>query len=257
MKNSMISRLGSSHRNLSLQIRHGIRDISDAGLSSFQVLKTPASMNMTSDVYSYLLRHTREADVLKELRSQTSTMNGSHMQVTPDQGAFLSLLIKLCNAKRVIEVGVFTGYSSLAMALALDDEGSILYALDKDEKTMAVASSFWAKAGVESKVVPMVGSAEESLKRLMSENGPSSFDFAFIDADKRMYWTYYEMLLDLIKPGGAIVADNCLFYGRVADPKGDKAAQALAEFNDRLLQDERVDLSIVPVGDGMALMRKR
>lgn len=242
----------------SVHVRRGIRDIADAGLTSSQVLKTPASMNMTAGVYSYLLRHTREHEALKDLRTTTSTMLGSHMQITPDQGAFLALLVKLSNARRVIEVGVYTGYSSLAMALALGDSpGSILYALDKDERTMAVARSSWEKAGVGSKVTSMVGGAEESLLKLIREGGEGTFDFAFIDADKRMYWRYYELLLTLVRPGGMIVADNCLFYGKVADPKDDKAAISLAEFNAKLLQDERVDFSLVPVGDGMALMRKQ
>jgi O-methyltransferase len=244
--------------HLSLHVRHGIRDIHDAGLSPSQVLKTPAAMNLTAGVYTYLLSHTREHQALVHLRATTSTMLGSHMQITPDQGAFLALLVKATNARRIIEVGVFTGYSSLAMALALDDhEGSCLYALDKDQKTMAIARSSWDKAGVGSKVVSMVGSAEESLLQLIREGAEGTYDFAFIDADKRMYGRYYELLLSLVRPGGMIVADNCLFYGKVADPKGDKAAIALAEFNKNMLEDERVDFSLVPVGDGMALMRKR
>ena len=140
----------------------------------------------------------------------------------------------------------------------MPDSGAVLYALDKDERSMAVARRYWESAGVRHKVVERLGSASESLEQLLAEHGPGSFDLAFIDADKRAYWAYYEQLLQLVRPGGLIIADNVLFYGKVAQPQAsDKAAVSLAEFNSRLLTDDRIDLSIIPVGDGMALCRKR
>ncbi|KAG1662959.1 hypothetical protein FOA52_006712 [Chlamydomonas sp. UWO 241] len=234
-----------------------IREPERVGLTKKQVLKVPASMNMTTELYSYLLAHTREPEVLKELRDETAAMLGSHMQITPDQGQMLALLVQLMGARRAIEVGVFTGYSSVAVAMALPETGK-LYALDKDDRSMGVARKYWAKAGVQHKVVERLGPALGSLERMLEEEGPDSFDVAFIDADKRAYWQYYELLLKLVRPNGLIVADNVLFYGKAAAPEAsDKAAQALAEFNAKLLVDERIDLSIVPVGDGMALCRKR
>lgn len=212
---------------------------------------------MTPGVYAYLLQHTREPQVLRDLRQETSRMPGSHMQITPEQGALLGLMVQLTGAQRVVEVGVFTGYSSLAMALALP-AGGRLVALDKDPKTMAVAQEFWKAAGVSGKVEAMVGPALDSLRQLLERDGPGSYDMGFIDADKRAYEEYYALLMQLVRPGGLIAVDNVLFYGRVANPEAtDKAAQALAAFNTARMRDERIDFCIIPIGDGMALCRRR
>eukprot|EP00798_Chlamydomonas_sp_ICE-L_P006451 gene6450-3082_t len=130
--------------------------------------------------------------------------------------------------------------------------------MDKDDRSMTVARKYWKEAGVEHKVKEMLGPGQDSLKQLIAEGESNTYDFAFIDADKRAYWAYFELLLELVRPGGLIIADNVLFYGKVADPEvNDKATIALREFNDRLLVDERISLSTLPVGDGIALCRKR
>lgn len=155
-----------------------------------------------------------------------------------------------------VQVGVYTGYSSLAVALALP-AGGRLAAFDRDAKTLAVAQRYWTRAGVEGKVQSCLGPALDGLQLLLDQEGKDSFDMAFIDADKRGYQAYFELCLQLVRPGGLIVVDNVLFYGKVADPvAGDKATLSLRAFNDSLLADERVSYSIVPVGDGMALCRK-
>ncbi|KAF5833981.1 O-methyltransferase [Dunaliella salina] len=205
--------------------------------------KVPVAMSMDSVLYDYMLKHTREAEVLAALRKETHDMHGRHMQITPEQGQLLALLVELMGAQRAIEVGVFTGYSALAVALALPETGKLV-ALDRDARSMAV--------------VDIVGPAIDSLESLLQADGPNTYDFAFIDADKRAYQHYFELLLQLIRPGGLIAVDNVLFYGKVSDPTiEDKATQALRKFNDQVINDQRVSLSIIPVGDGMALCRKR
>ncbi|PNW73770.1 hypothetical protein CHLRE_13g571950v5 [Chlamydomonas reinhardtii] len=219
--------------------------------------KVPVAIGMTPQVYDYMLEHTREPEVLRRLREETADVHGSHMQITPEQGALLGLLVELVGAKRVVEVGVFTGYSSTAMALALPADGKLV-ALDRDERPVAMAQRYWGLAGVEERVELRVGPAEESLQALLERDGPGSYDMAFIDADKRAYDSYYELLLQLVRPGGLIAIDNVLFYGKVADPPpGDKAALALRDLNAKLLADTRISVSMVPIGDGMTLCRRR
>eukprot|EP00878_Enallax_costatus_P038086 GHUV01043237.1.p1 GENE.GHUV01043237.1~~GHUV01043237.1.p1 ORF type:complete len:214 (+),score=24.61 GHUV01043237.1:466-1107(+) len=206
---------------------------------------------------SYLLSHTREPEILAELRKETASMHGGHMQVAPEQGQLLALVVELLGVTSAIEVGVFTGYSSLAVALALPDDGRLV-AFDRDAKTMAVAQRYWEKAGVAHKVDGRLGPAVDGLQELVQQEGEHSFDMAFVDADKRGYQAYFDLCLRLVRPGGLIAVDNVLFYGKVADPGAqDKATMALKKFNDALMVDERVTFSIVPIGDGMALCRKR
>ncbi|GBF94855.1 caffeoyl- O-methyltransferase [Raphidocelis subcapitata] len=213
--------------------------------------------NMTDRLYTYLLAHTREPPILRRLREETAGMHGAQMQISPEQGQFMGLLTELLGVRRALEVGVFTGYSSLAVAMALPPDGRLV-ALDKDAKSMEVARRYWREAGVGHKVDSRLAPADESLAALLAEHGPGSFDFAFIDADKRAYPRYFEACLQLVRPGGLIAVDNVLFYGKVADEQvQDKATVALREFNSSVLSDPRVSLSIVPVGDGMALCRKR
>jgi caffeoyl-CoA O-methyltransferase len=160
-------------------------------------------------------------------------------------------------ARRCLEVGVFTGYSSLAVALALPDDGRIV-ACDVSEEWTSVARRYWAEAGVAHKIDLRLAPALETLEALLVEGEAGCFDFAFLDADKENYLRYYEVVLELVRPGGLIVADNTLWSGRVADPANDEASTvALRRFNDFLHRDERVDLSLVPIGDGLTLARKR
>ncbi|GLC66081.1 hypothetical protein PLESTF_000382600 [Pleodorina starrii] len=219
--------------------------------------KVPVAIGMTPRLYSYILEHTREPEVLRQLREATAAVSGAHMQITPEQGALLALLVELIGARRVVEVGVFTGYSSTAMAMALPPDGRLV-ALDRDERPLELARRFWAQAGLADRVELRVGPALDSLGQLLARDGPGSYDMAFIDADKRSYDQYYELLLKLVRPGGLIAIDNTLFFGRVVEPEpNDKAAIALRDLNAKLLADPRVSVSLVPIGDGMTLCRRR
>eukprot|EP00775_Hariotina_reticulata_P001289 gene1289-1630_t len=183
-------------------------------------------------------------------------MRGAQMQIAPEQGQLLALLVELLGVQKAIEVGVYTGYSSLAVALALPANGRLV-AFDRDAKTLAVAQRYWRRASVEGKIQICLGPAISGLQQLLDQEGSESFDMAFIDADKRGYQAYFELCLQLVRPGGLIAVDNVLFYGKVADPAADdKATLSLRAFNDSLLVDQRVSFSIVPIGDGMALCRK-
>lgn len=216
------------------------------------------AITMTDGLYAYLLEHSlRDHPVLRELREETAALPMARMQVAPDQGQFLALLARLVGARRCLEIGVFTGYSSLAVAMALPDDGSIL-ALDVSEEWTAIARRYWKKAGVEQKIDLRIGKALSTLDTLIAQREFGRYDFAFIDADKTSYLAYYERCLELVRRGGLIAIDNTLWSGRVADP-GNKEADtvALRAFNEALHRDERVDLSLLPVGDGVTLARKR
>lgn len=213
---------------------------------------------LTDDLYKYLLAHSvREPPVLARLRELTAKMPNSTMQISPDQGQFMALLARLIAARRCIEVGTFTGYSSLAVALALPPDGSII-ACDINSETSAIAQRFWQEAGVEKKVQLRLQPALKTLDELLANGGANLFDFAFVDADKEGYRAYYDKLLELIRPGGLIAVDNTLWGGQVANPRdNDSATVALRAFNDYVHRDERVDLALVPIGDGLTLLRKR
>lgn len=216
------------------------------------------TLNLTDTLYEYILAHSvREPPVLARLREVTAKRSDAQMQISPEQGQFLALLIKLLGAQRCIEVGTYTGYSSLAVALALPANGRVI-ACDINADTTAVARQFWREAGVDSRIELRLQPALETLDELLAANGNGRFDFAFIDADKTGYLAYYEKLLELIRAGGLIAVDNTLWSGQVADPKSaDADTQALRAFNDHVHRDERVDLSLVPIGDGLTLLRKR
>jgi caffeoyl-CoA O-methyltransferase len=201
----------------------------------------------------YIAEHSvREPEVLRELRAATASQRSSGMQIGPDQGQFMALLVQLLGARRCLEIGTYTGYSSLAVALALPDDGRIV-CCDVSEEWTAIARRFWKKAGVEHKITLKLAPALETLATLQ---GP--FDFAFIDADKENYANYYERCLELVRRGGLIAVDNTLWSGEVADPKSRNATtRALQAFNDKLLRDARVALSLLPVGDGLTLALKR
>ena len=219
---------------------------------------TNRSISLTDSLYGYLLSVSlREPGVLRRLRDETAALPNARMQVAPEQGQFMALLARLMGARRCLEVGVFTGYSSLAVALALPDDGRIV-ACDVNEEWTSVARRYWAEAGVAHKIDLRLASALDTLQGLLAAGEAGSFDFAFLDADKEHYPAYYERLLELVRPGGLIVADNTLWSGRVADPANDEASTvALRRFNELLLRDGRVDLSLVPIGDGLTLARKR
>lgn len=219
---------------------------------------TGRTVSVTDDIYRYLLQHAvREPPVLARLRAATANMPNAQMQIGPEQGQFMALLAKLIGARRCIEVGVFTGYSSLAVALALPDDGRIL-ACDVSEEWTSIARRFWREGGVEHKIELKLQPAADTLEERLAAGDAGQYDFAFIDADKESYGAYYELLLKLLRPNGLIAVDNTLWSGKVADPKTtDANARSLREFNDRLHRDERIDLSLLTIGDGLTLARKR
>jgi caffeoyl-CoA O-methyltransferase len=216
------------------------------------------SISLTDSLYDYLLSVSlREPDLLLKLREETAADPAANMQISPEQGQFMGLLVRLMGARRCLEIGVFTGYSSLAIALALPEDGRIV-ACDISEKWTSVARRYWAAAGVAHKIDLRLATAMETLDRLIAAGEAGTFDFAFIDADKENYVGYYERALQLLRPGGLVVADNTLWSGRVADPENAEAdTVALRHFNELLHGDSRVDLSLVPIGDGLSLARKR
>jgi predicted O-methyltransferase YrrM len=199
----------------------------------------------------------REPEILEELRAETDRQAFSSMQIAPEQGQFMALLVRLMGAKRCIEIGTFTGYSALSVALALPLDGRLI-CCDVNPGTTSVAQRFWRKAGVEAKIELRLAPAEKTLDALLGTGAAGSFDFAFIDADKPAYDLYYEACLALLRPRGLIMIDNVLWGGAVADPgQRDQSTAALKRLNRKLHADERIDLSIVPLGDGITLALKR
>ncbi|CAN0888935.1 Tricin synthase 1 [Linum grandiflorum] len=194
---------------------------------------------------------------MRQLREETAGMRGSQMQVSPDQAQLLAMLVQLLGAQRCIEVGVYTGYSSLAVALVLPESGQLV-ACERDANSLEVAKRFYKMAGVAHKVIAKHGMAADILNSLIQNGESDSYDFAFIDAEKRMNHEYYELLLQLVKVGGVIVIDNVLWHGKVADPLiSDVKTESIRSFNRRIMEDERVSISMVPIGDGMTICRKR
>jgi caffeoyl-CoA O-methyltransferase len=216
------------------------------------------SIMLTDSLYEYMTDVSlRESPLLLALREETSELTQRSMQISPEQGQFMALLACLTGARRCLEVGVFTGYSSLVTALALPDDGRIV-ACDVSEEWTAVARRYWREAGVAHKIELRLAPAIETLDNLLAQGGAGTFDFAFIDADKTSYLAYYERTLALLRTGGLALVDNTLWSGRVADPEvADADTVALRHFNEVLHRDERVDLSLLPMGDGLTLVRKR
>ena len=219
---------------------------------------TRKTVLMTDELHQYLLGVSlREPELLRRLREETARMAQASMQIAPEQGQFMALLVNLIGARRCLEVGVFTGYSSLAVALALPAGGQLV-ACDMSEEWTQVARRYWCEAGVEDKVDLRLGPAVATLDGLLEAGEGGRFDFAFIDADKREYADYYERLLQLLRPGGLIAIDNVLWGGSVVDASDQSEdTRAIREFNAELLADQRVDLSLVPMADGITLARKR
>jgi len=209
-------------------------------------------------LYRYILDHSvREPEILRELHDETAKLPMGGMQIGADQGQFMALLAKLTGARRCIEVGVFTGYSSLVVALALPPDGRIV-ACDVSEEWTGIARRYWQKAGVAAKIDLRLGPAVETLDAMLAKGEAGSHDFAFIDADKGNYLAYYERCLKLVRQGGLIAVDNTLWSGEVAKPGNQKPdTVSLRAFNDAVHRDERVDVAMLTVGDGVTLARKR
>lgn len=216
------------------------------------------TLPLDSKLYDYLLAvSVREPRVLAELREETATLPSAGMQISPELGQLLRLLVELIGARRCVEVGVFTGYSSLCVALSLP-EGGQLVACDVNAEYTEVARRYWQRAGVAERVDLRLAPALSTLDELLASGQAGAFDFAFIDADKGNYGGYYERCLSLLRPGGLLAIDNVLWGGKVADPSDDAAStRSIRALNERLRGDERVSISLVPIGDGVFLARKR
>ncbi|MBF2088339.1 MAG: class I SAM-dependent methyltransferase [Synechococcales cyanobacterium K44_A2020_017] len=215
------------------------------------------TLNLTETLRNYLLSVSlQETEVLQALRAETAQHPMGQMQIAPEQGQLMALLVQLMGARRILEIGVFTGYSSLVMALALPADGQIV-ACDVSDDYTAIARRYWEQAGVAHKVDLRIAPALDTLDRLLADQ-VAPFDLAFIDADKSNYLNYYERSLQLVRSGGLIVIDNVLWSGRVADPSvTDNRTQAIRDFNAALHQDDRIHLSLIPIADGLTLALKR
>lgn len=217
-----------------------------------------ATIAMTEALHGYLLKTTlREPELLRRLRNETAALPNGGMQISPEQGQLMGLLIELIGARRALEVGVFTGYSSTVVALALPSDGKLV-ACDVSDEWTSVARRYWREAGVEAKVELHVAPAVQTLDALLAAGHAGSFDFAFIDADKTGYDAYYERCLSLLRPGGLMAVDNTLWSGAVADESDQReATRAIRALNVKIAADSRVTASLIPIGDGLYLARKR
>ncbi len=209
-------------------------------------------------LYAYLLQHSlREAPLLKRLRDETTRMPDGMMQIAPEQGQFMALMVELVGARRALEIGTFTGYSSVCVARAMGAAGQLV-CCDISEEYTAVARRYWAEAGVADRIELKLGPALATLDGMLAAGAAGQYDFAFIDADKTNYDGYYERVLKLLRAGGLVAIDNMLWNGAVADPKDQEPdTLAIRRLNEKLHADERVTASLVPIGDGLLLARKR
>ncbi|MEE3183664.1 MAG: class I SAM-dependent methyltransferase [Pseudomonadota bacterium] len=217
------------------------------------------TIELTESVYSYLLQSgIQESSIAYELRVKTQESTPWHMmQISPEQGAFMALLVRLIGAKKTIEVGTFTGYSALVVAEALPEDGRII-ACDVSEEWTSIARDFWERAGLRNKIDLRLRPATETLDEIIDQGGAESFDFAFIDADKANYDDYYERCLVLLRPGGLVGIDNVLWGGRVADDTAnDDDTLAIRALNEKVRTDQRVSATILPIGDGLTLAIRR
>jgi predicted O-methyltransferase YrrM len=215
-------------------------------------------INLTDELVAYIHKVSlREAEPLRLLREETAKLPMAGMQISPDQGQFMALLVRLVGARSCLEIGTFTGYSSLAIALALPADGRVV-CCDVSEEYTSVARRAWARAGVAGKIELHLAPARATLDKLRAAGQRGAFDFAFIDADKENYDHYYEAALELVRPGGLIAIDNVLWSGAVANAKKQDAdTKALRALNLKLRDDQRVDISMLPIGDGLTLARIR
>ena len=216
------------------------------------------TITLTESLHHYLLSVSlREPPILARLREETAQHPLANMQIAPEQGQFMALLVRLMEAKKCLELGVFTGYSALSVALALPPDGKLI-ACDVNEEWTSMARRYWQEVGVAHKIALRIAPALETLDKLLANGEAGSFDFAFIDADKENYTNYYERSLALVRHGGLIVIDNVLWSGRVADPnEQDMDTVAIRRFNTKLHFDERIALSMLPLADGLTLAYKR
>ena len=215
-------------------------------------------LEITPKLYDYMLSvSSRETELMARLREETAKLPGAGMQIPPMQGQFLAFLVSLIGARRGIEIGTFTGYSALWVAAVLPEDGKLI-CCDVNEKTTAVAKRYWKEAGVDRKIELRLAPALDTLNALLKSDGGGTFDYVFIDADKENYDAYYEHALELVHVGGLIVFDNMLWGGAVADgSKRDVDTLALKALNAKLRDDRRIDLSLLYIGDGVTLARKR
>lgn len=213
---------------------------------------------LPEDLYRYVLDVSlRETEIQRRLREETAHDPRANMQIAPEQGQFLALLVQLLGARRTLEIGVYTGYSALSVAAVLPSDGELV-ACDISEEWTAVARRYWREAGVDDRIRLRIAPALETLDMLIESGESGMFDFAFIDADKVNYDPYYERCLALLRRGGVIAIDNVLWGGSVADPQArDEDTEAIRALNRKLLGDERISLSLVPIGDGVTLAYKR
>ena len=221
---------------------------------------SPKTTQLTDDLHAYLLRvGVRESPVLARLREDTARAypDRARMQIAPEQGAFLALLVELVDARTTLEIGTFTGYSTLAVALALPRDGKVV-ACDVSEEWTAFARPYWREAGVEGRIDLRLAPALDTLDALLAAGRAGSFDFAFLDAEKTEYADYYERSLQLLRPGGVVAIDNVLWSGRPADPAvTDESTSAIRDFNERIHADDRVTAVMIPIADGVTVARKR
>ena len=215
------------------------------------------TINIDEKLYEYLLNNSlREPKLLKKLREETALMPSGLMQISPEQGQFMGLLVRLIGIRRILEIGVFTGYSSLAMALALPEDGTIA-ACDISEEYTRTARKYWKEANVDTRIQLKIGPAIDKLQELSQDDKLEPFDLVFIDADKGNYSNYYEAGFSLLRKGGLILVDNVLWSGKDAGRDNREDMDAIREFNQKLHEDDRSDLSLLPIGDGLTFARKR
>jgi predicted O-methyltransferase YrrM len=216
------------------------------------------SLSIEPTIYDYLMATSvREPPILARLREETAKMPNGGMQISPEHGQFMGLLVRALGVKKAIELGTFTGYSAIVVASALPDEGRLV-CCDVSEEYTSTARRYWKAAGLENKIDLRIGPALATIDTLLAEGGAGTFDFAFIDADKPSYDAYYEGVLSLLRPGGMIAIDNVFQRGRVADPNAsDDSTAALRALNRKIPDDDRVYSSMLPVGDGLTLVLKK
>ena len=219
---------------------------------------TSRSIGLDEDLYQYLLAHSlNEHPLLAELRAETAEMSEANMQIAPEQGQFMAMLARMLGARRYLEVGTFTGYSALAVTMAMPEQSRTI-CLDVSQEWTDIAQRYWIRAGLADRIDLHLRPAAETLQQLVNQGWAGDFDLAFIDADKSGYIEYYEHCLNLVRPGGVILIDNTLWDGDVANPDNQEPdTQSIRAFNQHVFKDDRVDLSMIPLGDGLTLARKR
>jgi len=219
---------------------------------------TNRTLTLDDRLYGYLLAQSlRETDLMRELREQTARLEMSRMQIAPEQGQFMALLVELTGATRILEIGTFTGYSALCLVQAMPSDGR-LTCCDVSVEWTDIARSFWERAGIAHRIDLRIAPALDTLRELLDGGQAGTFDMAFIDADKTNYPEYFGRCLELVRPGGLLLFDNTLWSGAVADPEDHEPdTEGIRALNSSLLNDERVSISLVPIGDGLTLVRKR